>query len=146
MRRRITLLQQFSLVALVTTVIIAVWLGYQVTSSIEQTAVDNARNEVAQAVRSRNPFWFNVPDPKAEFSKVHSSQQEMAYWYTQTNQLLAGYPIYRIKAWSTTNQVVWSDDPTIIGHMDPDNEELSSAVQGNVESEMTDPKKMEDER
>src|SRR5204863_8961311 len=80
MRRQVTLLQRFSVLTLMTTVVISVLLGYQVTSSIQQTALDRARNDLAEAVYNRKPFWLTTGDPKAALSRLHSNPEEWNAW------------------------------------------------------------------
>jgi class 3 adenylate cyclase len=143
MKRQITLLQRFSIVTLATTLIIGAWLGYQVTSSIEQAAVERARNDLAEAVRSRRPFWLETANPSSEFARLHNSPQDYDNWKNSTDAMLAGYPIYRIKVWNTASQIIWSDDPSVIGQVHAENEELEEALEGNVESEIADLSKIE---
>src|SRR5438477_7953836 len=143
MRKQTTLLQRFSIVTLIMTVAISALLVFQVTSSIEQTAVDSARNDLAEAVRTRQPFWLHMPDPKAEFSRLHNGNEDYATWKSYMDEMLRGYAIYRVKVWNTSSQVIWSDDPSQIGQKFEDDDDLSEALEGNVHSSITDLSKLE---
>jgi class 3 adenylate cyclase len=123
--------------------VISLMLAYQVTSSIEETAVERARNDLAEAVKTRQPFWLYLSDPKGEFSRLHDGSEDFATWSTYTDKMLLGYPIYRVKVWSTSSQIIWSDDPTLIGQKHPDNDELKQALDGTIVSEITDLSKLE---
>src|SRR3954471_24989426 len=105
MRKQTTLLQRFSVLTLIMTVMISVLLAFQVTSSIEETAVERARNDLAEAVRTRQPFWLSMSNPRAEFSRLHDGK-DYAAWKDYTDEMLRGYPIYRIKIWSKSGQVI----------------------------------------
>src|SRR5438045_2481951 len=115
MRRRTTLLQRFSVVTLITTVAMGAILASEVTSSIEQTAVESARNDLAEAVRTRNPFWLDMSDPKAEFARLHDGKADYDAWKKDTDTMLAGYAVYRIKIWNSKRQIIWSDDASLVG-------------------------------
>jgi class 3 adenylate cyclase len=136
-------LQRFSAVTLVTTAIIALLLGSQVTASIERAAVENARDELAEVIRAKHPFWLETPDARAEFSNLHSSPEEYDAWKYNTDNMLSGYAIYRIKVWNTDRQIIWSDQADLIGEAHAENEELEEALEGHVESEITDLAKLE---
>lgn len=142
MRRQITLLQRFSVVTLLTTAAMAVILALQVTSSIERTALEGARNELAEVIRSRRPFWLDAPDPGAEFARLHDAPADYQAWRLNTDSMLLGYAIYRIKVWNREGTIIWSDAPDLIGQA-PENPEVKEALEGQVESEITDLSKAE---
>ncbi|MFL5735135.1 MAG: adenylate/guanylate cyclase domain-containing protein [Chloroflexia bacterium] len=143
MRKQTTLLQRFSIVTLVMTVVISVLLAIQVTSSIEQTALDSARNDLAEVIRTRQPFWLQMSDPRGEFARTHEDPQDYAAWKTRMDAIFTGYAVYRIKVWNSSSQVIWSDDPALIGQKYPDNDELREALDGTVKSELTNLSKLE---
>lgn len=128
---------------MLTTIIISLVLGYQVTSSIERTALDRARNELAEAVHSRKPFWLEGANPKAELSRLHNDQADWNAWNASVDNMLSGYAVYRVKVWSQSSRIVWSDDKGIIGQTHPENDELEEALDGSVKSELTDLSKVE---
>src|SRR5829696_2009501 len=138
MRRQITLLQRFSLLALIATAALGVALGLQITASIETTAVEHARNDLAEAIRSRRPFWMESPDLKGEFKKLRNDWEEYNAWKESVDYMLSGYAIYRVKIWNSERQIIWSDEPTIIGEVHADNHELEEALEGNVVSELAE--------
>src|SRR5438067_12777819 len=111
MRKQTTLLQRFSIITLLMTVVISVVLAFQVTSAIEQTALERARNDLAETVRTRQPFWLYMSDPRGEFYRTHDGTEDYATWKSYMDEMLRGYPIYRVRVWSTSSQVIWSDDP-----------------------------------
>lgn len=142
MHRHSTLLQRFSAVTLITTAIIGIWLGYKVTSSIEQAAIEHARTDLAEAMRARRPFWLDSPDPQAEMARLHDGS-DYDEWKASMDSMLKGYAIYRVKVWNAERRIVWSDAAWLIGEVHSDNEELNEALEGNVESEISDLSKLE---
>jgi class 3 adenylate cyclase len=138
MRREITFLQRFSLLTLGATAALGLALGLQITASIETTAVERARHDLAETIRARRPFWMESPDLKGEFKRLRNDWEEYNAWKESVDYMLLGYAIYRVKIWNSEGQIIWSDEPSIIGEMHDDNHELEEALEGNVVSELAD--------
>ena len=69
-----------------------------------------------------------MSDPRDEFSRLHDGEADYAAWKNYMDEMLRGYPIYRIKIWNKSSQVIWSDDPSQIGQKYTDNDELEEAL------------------
>jgi class 3 adenylate cyclase len=143
---RIGLLPVFSLVSLLGMLVIGSSLARLVGQAIENTATGRARTELTDVVRTRHPFWLDLPP--AALRSVHTTPAEVAawqargipaagdyqWWHDQITTTLAGLPIYQIKIWSPEARIIWSDQPQRVGEWHPDDPNVAAALTGEVQT------------
>ena len=159
--RRITLLQFFSLISLISVLLISVLLGLLVSDAIQTSAITTARDTLADIVRahvlvrdpSREPVAaanvitgvaplmapaLLVRQP-SDLLRLHpnSDATDWESWHQPVVAMFAGLPIYEVKVWNTDHRIVWSDRPNFIGESHPENGQLTTALSGQLEAEIS---------
>lgn len=159
--RRITLLQFFSLISLISVLVISVLLGLLVSDAIQTSAITTARDTLADIVRahvlvrdpSREPVAAaNVVTTVAplmapallvrqpsDLLRLHpnSDATDWESWHQPVVAMFAGLPIYEIKVWNPDHRIIWSDRPNLIGESHPENGQLTTALRGQLEAEVS---------
>ncbi len=159
--RRITLLQFFSLISLISVLLISVLLGLLVSDAIQTSSITTARDTLADVVRAHVLVRDPAREPAAaantvtgiaplvapallvrqpdDLSRLHPSSDATDWesWHQPVVAMFAGLPIYEVKVWNPDHRIVWSDRPALIGETHPENPQLTSALSGRLEAEVS---------
>lgn len=129
--RNLTLLQRFSILSLISLLLVNISLGWIMTYNIEQDALLRSKELTAKIVSEEVGKEFSIAElvtPKItnydEFSK-------------RLKHLTFVPDVVRIKLWNKDMVVVWSDDRRLVGNIFLDNEELKEALKGEIVSELS---------
>ncbi len=106
-------------------------LGVILTSSIEKSAVDRAKNETAKFVAAEVDKVF----PGMDFSLPMTGPRYEDF-QKGVSPLLFNPSIKRIKVWNLDRVIVWSDERQLVGEQFPNDKELLKALNGTVSSEI----------
>ncbi len=139
---RSTLLSRFTVISLSVTVLIALGFGWVLSRQIIEDALDEAALEAAAAVTSKITPQLGPRDFLSPTSPT------VAAWKQRVGRIVGGMDIVRIKVWNPQGQVVYSDDPDLIGRTYPleGEEELREALEGHVTKELSGLEKSENEK
>ena len=159
--RRITLLQFFSLISLISVLLISVLLGLLVSDAIQTSSITTARDTLADIVRAHVLVRDSTREPlaaantntaiaplmapallvlePASVNQLHPSSDmaDWESWHQPVVAMFAGLPIYLVKVWSTDERVVWSDRANLIGESHPENPELTTALTGQLQADVS---------
>lgn len=135
--KKLTLLQRFSILSLITLILVNIAVGWVMTYTLEQDTLLRAKELTAAIVSEEMNKEFSAGElivPKVDdydgFSK-------------KLRHLTLGPNIERIKIWNKDMVVVWSDDRRLVGKAFPDNDELKEALEGEIASELSTLEKSE---
>jgi len=127
-------LAQFALTGLLALVLVAV-ISYFVLRSIgTKQAIRDARNEAAQLAR-------NVVEPALTPQLIAGDPKALADFDRRIRQseLSAGGNIVRVKLWTRDGNIVYSDEPKLIGTSYPlGEEEIEAMAHGATQAELSD--------
>jgi PAS domain S-box-containing protein/putative nucleotidyltransferase with HDIG domain len=132
-----TLIQKFSIVALLATAIFAFLFGRFFATSMEKDMVERSIQETTDIVNQNVIKHLESADlivPKTNLD-YHKLSDEISH-------LSLGSDILKTKIWNRDMVVVWDDDEKLVGQRFPDNQELKSALGGETVSEKTNPEKL----
>ncbi|MDQ2806039.1 MAG: adenylate/guanylate cyclase domain-containing protein [Chloroflexota bacterium] len=159
--RRVTLLQFFSLISLISVLLISILLGLLVSDAIQTSSITTARDTLADVVRAhvlvRDPSQepavaANVVTSSAplmapallmrqpsDLSRLHpySDLTDWESWHQPVVAMFSGLPIYLVKIWSPDHRIVWSDRANLIGESHPENPQLTVALTGQLQAEVS---------
>lgn len=134
----LTPLQHFSLITLCAFVLFGLLFGLLVTRSIEQNMLERSRQLSAEYISKV---------VTSEFSPEELSTPRYGADYTafanKIGRVVLGPQVVRAKFWNSRRQIVWSDDPKLVGQEFRDNDELEDTLKGKVTSELSGLKKNE---
>lgn len=132
---------RFTVITLGVTLLIGGGFAWLLSRQMVEDALNGAALEAAQAVTllvtpNVRPDDFASPTP-----------DRIAAWQHRLRQIIGTMDIARIKVWNARGQVVFSDDPELIGKSFPleQQEELREALEGHVEKEVSELTKSENE-
>jgi len=134
---RLSLLQRFSLLALVVMIAVNLLLGWTITHAFYTHALDGAKALTANIVLSES---------RSEFTRAELATPKIADYDAfsrKVNHLTFGPHVVRVKIWSRDRQVIWSDDRRLVGQTFSDNHELEQAFAGATPSEISTLEKAE---
>ncbi|HEY3247077.1 MAG TPA: HD domain-containing phosphohydrolase [bacterium] len=136
---RLPLLTRFTLVSLTVTILIAVGFTLLIYRQIERETLESAAETAADAVT----FIISPVVSAKDFSGA--TPQNIKLWEERVQRILGTANIVRVKVWSKKGEVIYSDDPSIIGKAYPlsDEHELAEALEGETEMEVSDLQKSE---
>lgn len=128
----ITPLRQFSLITLCALLLFGLLFGLIVTRFIEQNMLERSRQLTAEYISTVvtsefSPTELNTPRYGNDY-RVFASK---------VGRIVLGSQVVRAKFWNSDRQIVWSDDPKLIGQEFRDNDELEDALKGKVTSELS---------
>lgn len=129
--KRLTLLQGFTLLCLAALVAFGIILGLVVTATLEQDMVARAKQTTAAIVLHEVTKEFPTEpwEPK--------TGPDYDVFTEKVSHLTFGPDVVRVKVWNKGKFVVWSDDRRLVGEQFLDNDELISALNGEIESEIS---------
>ena len=136
--RKITVIQQFSLLCFGALVIFVIAFGWIIASSLEHNMLMRSQKTVANIVSEEMLKTFAGVDlitPK--------TNSDFDVFAGKVKHLSLGPDIKRIKFWNKDRVIVWSDEKQLVGQHFPDNEELDDAFAGKVVSELSTLEKAE---
>ncbi len=139
MRTRDNLLIRFTLVSLALTALAAVGFGWMVSRRMIEDALDMAAQEAAQLVTA-------VITPQVTHADFDPpTPARVAAWKNLVGRVVGGIDIVRVKVWNAQGQIVYSNDPELIGRSYPlaDQEELREALEGHLAKELSELTKSE---
>ncbi len=133
MRFRPSLLVRFTLLGLLMTLFIAAGFGWLMSRRMVADALDDATMQAAHTVMAVitpqvRPEDFSAP-----------TLATIAAWGRRLSGILRTDDIVRVKVWNVLGQVVYSDDPGLIGRVFPlaGEDELRSALGGHVARDLS---------
>ncbi|HEV8352678.1 MAG TPA: HD domain-containing phosphohydrolase [bacterium] len=140
MFRRLPFLTRFTIVSLAVTILIAVGFTWLLTREIVRVTLEAAADTAASAVT----FIISPEVFAKDFSGP--TPENIATWERRVQRIMGTANIVRVKVWSKTGQIIYSDNPTIIGRTFPpeENEDLREALEGDVAMEVSDLSSSED--
>jgi diguanylate cyclase (GGDEF)-like protein len=127
-----SLLARFALLSLVPTIVLGLVLARDLRHSIRAEAITDARTMAKLTARLRIQPLLRPSDLRGPLHRERSER------LTATLRSELGRDdVARIKLWNRRGQVVYSDDPSIIGRAFGASDELDEALDGEVVSEVT---------
>ncbi len=159
--RRITLLQFFSLISLISVLLISVLLGLLVSDAIQTSSTTTARDNLADVVRAHVLVRDLAHEPApsgstvtgiapllassvlvlapADLNRLHPNGDgtDWESWHQSVVAMFSGLPIYMVKIWSPDYRVIWSDRANLVGESHPENLQLGQALDGQIEAEVS---------
>ncbi|GAB4557595.1 MAG: hypothetical protein Tsb0017_12420 [Geothermobacteraceae bacterium] len=127
------LVSKFAIRCAISLVLVAGLSGHITTSLLERATVASNHNETAAIVRSEivNEFDRSLFSAPAGPDSTSTFEQTIPH-------LTLGPDVVRVKIWGPNFQVLWADDPSLIGKSFPDNHELTEAYRGEIVAELSD--------
>ncbi|MDX1593593.1 MAG: ATP-binding protein [Gammaproteobacteria bacterium] len=129
--RRLSLLQRFSLLALVAAVAVNVVFSWTISHALYTHALEAAKQLTANIVLS---------ETLAEFTREELAAPKLddyAEFSRKVEHLTFGPHVVRVKIWDREGRVIWSDDRRLVGEVFTDNHELEEAYAGEIPSEIS---------
>jgi putative nucleotidyltransferase with HDIG domain len=138
--RRLPFLTRFTIVSFAVTILIAVGFTWVLTREVVRVTLEAAADTAASAVTfiiSPEVFTKDFSGPTPE---------NIATWERRVQRIMGTANIVRVKVWSKTGQIIYSDSPTIIGKTFPlsENPDLMEALKGEMGMEVSDLTSSED--
>ncbi len=134
---RFTLFQRFMVMSLMILLVGAYAIGSYVSSEIEDRVVHRTAALTALYVDSVVSPHLQELNSGHDISPEHIAELDQLV----VNSAL-GHKIASFKVWHTDGDIVWAKNPALIGKRYPIGDDLSGALGGNIESNMSD---LEDE-
>lgn len=132
--KKITLLQRFSILSLISLVFVSIALGWVMTYNLEQDTLLRSKKMTAKIISEEAGKEFSI-DSIDEITTLKIDNYED--FSKKMRHLTLGPDILRIKVWNKDMVVVWSDDRRLVGKSFPDNGELKEALEGEIASELS---------
>jgi signal transduction histidine kinase len=124
---------RFSLLCLLGTVVLGLGMGYAISALLTQAVSDWEWQNTAALVRREVE--------REGLQRIFSASADRGAqerWGRALSATLTTLPeVVRVKVWSREAEILWSDEPGLIGRRFPDNDELQGALAGEVEVEIT---------
>jgi two-component system cell cycle sensor histidine kinase/response regulator CckA len=131
-RRRHPLFTRVSLLSLGVVVVLALAMGYALSSLLTRAVSEWEWQNTAALVRREVQI--------AGLARIFThpgGREERQRWGAEFQRALTTLPEFaRVKVWSRDAEVLWSDEPDLIGQRFPNNDELRRALAGDVEVEI----------
>jgi serine phosphatase RsbU (regulator of sigma subunit) len=132
---KLNVLQKFTILSVIVTVVIVAGLGYLMTTVLTQNLLRQEAQTMARAILTVTA----VDLPKAVFEDARRRKDPKpfeAVWehFRRLPEVL------RAKIYDTKAFIIWSDEPELVGKRYPDNNELMKALSGLIEVEFGDVK------
>jgi putative nucleotidyltransferase with HDIG domain len=139
MRVHSTLLARFTLISLSVTVLIAVGFSWLLSRRMIEDTLNDAAQEAADIVTTTITPQVTSED----FAPPIPSR--IGAWKHRIDRVIGEMDIARVKVWNTRGQVVYSDDPSLIGRSFAlvEEEELREALEGRPAKDLSALKKPE---
>ncbi len=133
MRFQPSLLVRFTLLGLLMTLFIAAGFGWLMSRKMIADALDDATQHAARTVTA----FVTRPARLEDFAAP--TPATIAEWRQRLSRVVGMEDIVRVKVWNTRGQVVYSDDPGLIGRAFPlaGEDELRSALDGHVARDLS---------
>jgi PAS domain S-box-containing protein len=125
--KNITLLQRFSIVALIVMIAVALAFGYLVNHILEKGMIEHMVRNTHVLVQSNIVKHYSP-----EELLVPMTGEEHEIFLEEIKHLSLGLDIQTIKVWNRDMVVVWSNDRQMTGKQFPDNEDLKKAFAGET--------------
>ena len=135
---KLSLLQRFGLLCLLALIVFAFIFGAIVTSLLENDSLERSK-QLTAALISKEVNNELLPGELTAPETGHA----LKAFSKKIRHLSLPPDVERIKIWNSEKIVVWSDDERLIGKQFLDNEELNEALEGKIESELSELKKTE---
>ena len=124
---------RFSLLCLLGTVVLGLGMGYAISALLTRAVSEWEWQNTAALVRREVE--------REGVQRIFSAAADRASqerWGRALSAALTTLPeVVRVKVWSGDAQILWSDEPGLIGQRFPGNDELQGALAGDVEVEIT---------
>ena len=128
---KLNVLQKFTLLSVLVTVVLVVGLGLLVTRLLTANLLNREATITAEAIRTVT----NIDLPHRVFNSAIFNKSSAPFEYVWSHFVeIPG--VFRIKFYSVDGTVVWSNEAKLIGSRYENNEELDEALQGQIEVEM----------
>ena len=130
--RKLSLVQQFSLILFVTLLVVGIFFGKLLTVTMKQDMLDRSNEIIAGFIKqeiNKNLQLSLFVDPGA--SDDYEKQAR------HISSLNLGPDIIRIKMWNSDKAVVWSSNKEDIGQQNLHHHELEDVFAGSVISEIS---------
>ncbi len=123
---------RFTVSSLFVTVLIAAGFGWLVSRQMIENTLDDAARETVKTVNA-----LIAPQVAAEDFGAPTPAR-VAKWKQRLDRVV-GTDVVRIKVWNARGQVVYSDEPSLIGQVYPleGQEDLRAALNGKIHKELT---------
>ena len=129
--------QKFSLIALVCVFAVAVLSGWLLRTTLYGTAQAGENRLTASVVRHQ--FKRHVPTSLFLLGEPITDQT----FGLRLLDALSLEDVFRIKLYGADGQIIWSDEPKLLGRRFPDNEFLNRALRGEIVSVIETPHRTE---
>lgn len=134
-----SLLLRFSVIGLGVTCVVALVLSYILQAQLVDNALASAAELAAAQVNSAVGHSLSPEDLVSRLpAETHARIDNLV-----DQNLKAAGAIVRVKIWNTERLLVYSDDPRSIGQRDQGNPDLSAALNGKIEAEISNLTKAE---
>jgi diguanylate cyclase (GGDEF)-like protein len=130
---RLSLVARFGILSLLPILLLGAVLGQHLRSRIRNEALDDARLVAVLSARMAIQPRLSPADLADGLTPPRAASLESALRAPEVRSRIA-----RVKVWNDRGRVVYSDDPALIGRTFPISEELGSALDGDVSSEVSD--------
>ncbi|MFQ5840306.1 MAG: GAF domain-containing protein, partial [Candidatus Methylomirabilales bacterium] len=137
-KRRLNLLQQFSLLSFLCILLLSLTLGFVISHLLTQNMLDGEWHDTAEVVQNhiRQRSLHNL------FTDPQLGQEPQRY-QEALSYLLSLHEVVRVKVWDRAATVRWADDERLIGRRFPENRELQEALGGKVAVKLKELRKAE---
>jgi PAS domain S-box-containing protein len=125
--KNITLLQRFSIVALMVMIAVALAFGHLVNHILETVIVKNTVRNTHEIVQSNIVKHYRPEELRAPMTG-----EEYEIFFEEIKHLSLGLDIQKIKIWNRDMVVVWSNDRQMVGRQFHDNKALREALAGEA--------------
>jgi signal transduction histidine kinase len=137
--RRLTLLQQFSLISLALFIVIGAILGWDLTQYFQRQAIEQQKMIVSSLVTpavgdhiTDSVLTNTAPPGSKEYRAIEGALS-----------LLSGSGLVRLKIWNRDGMIVYSDQYDLVGQRFPISGELKKAFNGETSAEISSLSKAE---
>lgn len=135
---RLTLVQRFALTSFVVFACLGVAIGYLLNGFIVGTALQSARNTAYDTVHGRLIQWLTPGD----LAKPMTGRRYRQFQAFVQQSILSGRTV-RVKIWDPQGVVIYSDERGIVGKRFDVEDELRSALDGKLASDVSNLSKAE---
>jgi signal transduction histidine kinase len=125
--KELSLIQRYSIAALITMILVSLGIGYIITSSMNRNFFLHSVEEAEKMIYQETTERFT-----AEELKTPVSGPDYSGFLKRLNQVSLGSDIHLFKVWNNEMLIVESNLKELIGKRFPDNSMLHKAFAGNV--------------
>jgi signal transduction histidine kinase len=131
LKRRLNLLQRFSLLSFVSLLAFCVGLGLITSRALTRNMMDSEWQDTAERVR------YHIRANRLEGLFVDKALRAQPERYRRSLSSLLELPeVVKVKVWDPKGAVIWATDPRLIGQTFPGNAELQRSLAGHVSVEL----------